>query len=385
MSNHDFERRLGLLLRDTATDIESQADVAPRVRQRLSANGGGLGSRQWLAAASMVAIVALLVGTFVWFKSGQLGSHPVDSSQIVLHLDAAYADSTMTMLEYHITSPRNDVGNIHMEYSPFFPVLTSAIGTPLPEVSGGCTTPRPFSTSQCTRFIPLPLDELGARQTLTLTVTRMMVNEIPLQPIRNPPTLAVTSIVKGLWRASIEVTPIAGTSVPFTGVAQTHGGISIQPLRLDASPHGVRIVIHMGGLTPGSQESPSFTTSAYQPANGDSSGDTPTPTSGATSLGQATLTTPTGPPLLPDNVVNLDSAGKPVRGPNTIPNFDSAGKPLQSPYTIPASGVLDIELVYIQPPHGSVTLTFDHISLGTAGSPLHTITGPWAFSLTIGG
>lgn len=380
MPDNDFDQQLGALLHDTASDIEPQADIAPRVRQRLAANGGRLGSRQWLAVASMVAIVALLVGTFAWFKGRQLGSHPVDSGQIELHLDAAYADATMTTLRYHVTGPHSADKNILVEYSPFFPTLTSASGTFLPEVNNY----NPASGTASATYAPLPADELGARQTLTLAVDRMEMRETPLQ-LGNPPTFPASTIIKGSWRASITVTPIAGTSVPLTNAAQTHGGISIQPLRLDTSPRGIRIVIHMGGLTPGSHESPIFSTSADRSGGSDSPGCSPTRPSGNPSFGSATLTTATGDSCLPDNTFNLDPTGKIVRGPRTITGLDSAGKPVREFYTIPASGTIDIELIYIQSPHGSVTLTFDTVSIDTGAASQHTVTGQWTFNLTIPG
>jgi hypothetical protein len=349
MSDHDFERQLGSLLRDTASDIEPQADVAPRVRQRLAANGGRLGSRQWLAVASMVAIVALLVGTFAWFKGGQLGSHSVDASQIVLHLDAAYADGNMTVLQYHITGPRYDGNNIPIGYDLFFPTLTTASGVVLREMSGSGSASGTVSST----FAPLPADELGARQTLTLTADRM--EEFPLQIVGNPPTEPAHPILHGSWRASIEVTPAAGTSQTLHDAAQTHDRLSIQPLQLDSWPRSVRIVVRMGGLMPGSQENPTFATTT-SPA-----GD------------QATLTFAN----------DAGTSGDPRRVPDTVHLLDPAGKPVQGPYTIPASGTLDIELIYFQPPRGEMALRFDSISLSTGTSSPRFITGPWTFALTI--
>lgn len=354
MPDHEFERQLGPLLRDTASDIEPQADIAPRVRDRLASDGGRLGPRQWIAVASMVAIVTLLVGTFVWFKGGQLGTHPGNSSQIVLHLDAAYADANMTTLQYHVTGPRYNDKNIPVGYVLFFPTLTTASGTVLPESgeASGSDISAPGGVSAI--FAPMPAGELGARQTLTLTADRM--EEIPLQIAGNPPP--AHTIIHGSWRASIEVTPSAGTSQTLHDAAQTHGGISIQLLRLDSWPRSVRIVVRMSGLTPGSQENPTFAT-------------TTSPDSG----GHVTLTlandagTSGDQPRLPDNAHLLDPAGNPVQG----------------PYTIPASGTIDIELTYFQLLRGELALRFDSLSLSIGASSPRTITGPWTFNLTIPG
>src|SRR5260370_14756287 len=106
MPESDFERQLGTLLRQTAAEIPPEVDVSARVHQKVSTSGGWHGSRRWVAVASMVAVVALLAGTFSWFRGA--GPRPGPGS-IVLHVDAAYADATATVVTFHLTGPRTDV------------------------------------------------------------------------------------------------------------------------------------------------------------------------------------------------------------------------------------------------------------------------------------
>ncbi len=74
MPESDFERQLGTLLRQTAADIPPALDVSARVHQKFYTSGGWHGSRRWVTVASMVAVVALLAGTFSWLTRRQRSS-----------------------------------------------------------------------------------------------------------------------------------------------------------------------------------------------------------------------------------------------------------------------------------------------------------------------
>ena len=148
MPESDFERRLGTLLRQTAADIPPELDVSARVHQKISTSGGRHGSRRWVTVASMVAVVALLAGTFSWFRGAGTRPGPRPGPEpIVLHIDAAYADATATVVTFHLTGPRTDVA-----YSAVLTFLTDAAGNSLPIVSEGGNT----SGGSYAFFAPLP-------------------------------------------------------------------------------------------------------------------------------------------------------------------------------------------------------------------------------------
>src|SRR5258707_2751480 len=216
MPESDFERQLGTLLRQTAADIPPALDVSARVHQKFYTSGDWHGSRRWVTVASMVAVVALLAGTFSWFRGA--GPRP-GPEPIVLHIDAAYADATATVVTFHLTGPRTDVA-----YSAVLTFLTDAAGNSLPIVSEGGNT----SGGLYAFFTPLPQPALGVRQTLTLTIT-----EVELIPhhvnVTNSSVVPDRTTVRGPWQGRIAVTPVAGTSTPLRIPVQTHGKFSIQP------------------------------------------------------------------------------------------------------------------------------------------------------------
>src|SRR5258706_1016278 len=165
MPESDFERQLGTLLRQTAADIPPELDVSARVHQKVSTSGDGHGSRRWVTVASMVAVVALLAGTFTWFRGAGTRPGPRPGPEpIVLHVDAAYADATATVVTFHLTGPRTDVA-----YSAASALLADAAGNPLRPVFGSGDA----SGGLYAFFTPLPQPALGVRQTLTLTITEV--------------------------------------------------------------------------------------------------------------------------------------------------------------------------------------------------------------------
>jgi hypothetical protein len=55
--------------------------------------------------------------------------------------------------------------------------------------------------------------------------------------------------------------------------------------------------------------------------------------------------------------------------------------PLGIPDTVDASGAIELELIYRQPLHGPLTLTFESITLYSGGTRGETIHGPWVFTI----
>src|SRR5258708_30027471 len=133
MPESDFERQLGTLLRQTAADIPPARDVSARVHQKFSTSGGWHGSRRWVTVASMVAVVALLAGTFTWIRGAGLRLGP---GPIALRVHAAYADAPAPAVTFHLTGPRAVVS-----YSTASSFLTHAAGNPLPFQSRGGRRP----------------------------------------------------------------------------------------------------------------------------------------------------------------------------------------------------------------------------------------------------
>ncbi len=202
------------------------------------------------------------------------------------------------------------------------------------------------------------------RQTLTLAITDIEL--IPLHVnVTNSSVVPDTATVRGLWQGRVTVTPIAGTSSTLRIPAQTHGKLSIQPLRLDVSPSsppgfdyssgGIRIVLRMSGLTPGTPPAGGFATKDPNPPDG----------SGASGSGDQT---------------SLSAAGYAGMLPAFVYVLDAQGMPPQSQITVDASGASEFELIYILsllPLQGPLTLTFDSITLYSG----EKIPGPWVFTI----
>ncbi len=355
MPESDFERQLGTLLRQTAADIPPALDVSARVHQKFYTSGGWHGSRRWVTVASMVAVVALLAGTFTWFRGA--GTRP-GPGPIALHVDAAYADATATVVTFHLTGPRSDVA-----YSAGSMFLTDAAGNSLQMVFGSGDA----SGGSTAFFTPLPQPALGVRQTLTLTITEIDLLLLHVTNLDGPER----SILKGFWQGRVTVTPIAGTSTPLRIPAQIHGKLSIQPLRLDVSPGsvpgidylpgGVRIVLRMSGLTPGTPQALGLATEYYAPDG-----------SGSTGSGdQSSFSAAGGGGLIPAFVYVLDAQGLAQLGQATVDT----------------SGAIEFELIYLQslqqqsllqvPLQGPLTLMFDSITLNSG----EKIPGPWVFTI----
>jgi hypothetical protein len=349
MPESDFERQLATLLRQTAAEIPPDSEVASRVHhQLLSGSGGQGGGRRWIAAASMVAVVALLIGTLIWFRG--MEARP-GAASIALHVDAAYADATATVVTFHITGPRTDVVYSVAELS-----LTDAVGNSFP-IRSVATGP----SDSYALFAPLPQPALGGRQALTVAATQIWLQPLHL-PDTGPPTVPHVS---GLWQVRLAVTPVAGTSTPLHVAAQTHNNLSILPLRLDVSPGspspgnvylpgGLRIVLQMSGLTPGTRQFPDLATAYTEPGGGGASG----------SGGQSSLSSGGGSGMLPAFVFPVDAHGV----------------PLEIPGAVGTAGSIELELIYLRPPKGPLTLTFETITLSSGKS----ISGPWVFTITGG-
>jgi hypothetical protein len=218
---------------------------------------------------------------------------------------------------------------------------------------------------------PLPQPALGVRQTLTLTITEIDLISLHETNLDGPGR----SILKGLWQGRIAVTPIVGTSTPLRIPAQTHGKLSIQPLRLDVSPGsvpginyqpgGVRIVLRMSGLTPGTPQALGLATEYHAPDG-----------SGSTGSGdQSSFSAAGGGSLLPAFVYVLDAQGF------------AQGLAQLGQATVDTSGAIEFELIYLQslqqqsllqlPLKGPLTLTFDSITLNSG----EKIAGPWVFTI----
>jgi len=358
MAENDFETRLGPLLRQTANDIPSDADVTPRVHSRLYAP-----SRQWLprwsgAAASMVVVVALLVGTLAFFQSH--GAAPVDANQIVLHVDGVDANATLTVVRYHFTAPASFI------YSPLDDTLFDALGNSYFDMSGSGSS----QGGQIADFGPLPPEALQGRQTLTMTIHMIAVMSKTLTPEH---VNATDTVVSGSWRVSFDVTPVPGTSVSLNSAAQTHSGLTIQALRADVAPNsanlpeGLRVVVKLSGLTPGTL--PSFDTSNNSPEGGPTESACPGASGGTSSPndGQVLLSNGDGTQLQPAFVIQLTAAGATT---GLTP--------------VPLDGTAELELIFCVQLQAPVALTFGPVPAATAGGASHVIAGPWVFPLPVG-
>lgn len=409
MNSKKIERRLPDLLRETAEQVSQEVDLRQRIAARLLAQPGptqanhhrqhmphnagdqpmnqpmprprlaALQSRPALLMAALIAVLVLASAfafarplVLSWFGDSSLQSialqdgTPINRSVkvqgVTLTLDDGYADAARTVLTMHF-----DSGDTKREFSPapdIRPRLVDAQGTVY----------TPFASSQLNEdalmeFSPLPSDALGTPQELTFVIDEMSSNP------SNPQNQG--AIVTGPWQIAFQLTPQAGHAIALDVAPETHGGITLQPERLDLTPAGVRLLVRESGLPPDTVvfSVKHFATHlddilACPPGQGvcgslGGSGD------GA----RMQLAAPGGQTLVPGWV-------------NVVSPAPQDGVPINQQAVGP-SGTAEIEFLFFSPvkdPRGTARVTFDEVRFASAtgpSAPEQSIPGPWSFTLSL--
>jgi hypothetical protein len=395
----DFERDLHALLRRAASQVAPRSDLTPIVRERLLAGARVPGDRTHLrfgaavASLSTVLVIALLAGGFWWLRAGSLPSVatptrvaatetpetftyptiPCDprsrqqytqtlptpvaedhssainkastSNGITLRVQRAYADAAELALSYQVTPLRDP------DFSSL--TLTDETGATYSLIEGVWT----IEKGGRMLFGPPAQEKLGSAHTYTLTVSQMGIPN-PINPEK---------MVKGLWRVSFALTPVAGPSKALSNKPVTRNTVTLQPLQLDlapaggldGSPGGARLVIRASGL-------PSQTTVEGMTRFNTLSRDS----GGCSSNGVLLLRQADGTWVFPEHVV--------ARYPAPDGNQQQ---------TVDADGTMEFEAIFpltmSQARGAALTLVLDHLQIETdINQKPTTVDGPWSFHIT---
>lgn len=395
----EFEDRLRTLLARAAEVIPADTDLSARVRHahaqgmRRGGAGGGASSRHLLATIAAVLVVGLLAGVLTFARPGRSrqpvggvtgastttattvstqvivppicrpldpstppsvatpDGTPIDHSVaigrhaslngITLTIDRAYADTTQTIVSYHMQTNINPP----LPYTGVF--LSDALGHHYVSYSSSWSMDRGGTFV----FPPLPPEKLSTPQTLTFVAPQML--------LPNPTKPGPGANVDGPWQITFSLTPVAGTSVALHSTPLTRNGLTVQPLRLDVAPAGggldgatggARAVVRLSGLVPGGQLS-DLSFDAILTLGGGSSSNC--------GGGLLELVLPNGRQIMPGFVHPLEQ-------------------------TVSSSGTVDLEALFFTPiPSGTrITLYLDRLPVQIAGAAKSTqISGPWEFQL----
>ena len=233
----------------------------------------------------------------------------------------------------------------------------------------------PGDTLYALLFAPLPTSEMGSAQTLVFQESRVFYSYTPPPPQATGHSL--TGSVTGSWKLSFDLRPSRGTDIALHDPAQTHDGITVQPLSLEVASQGdpdglegaARIVVRVSGL-PADEPAAAianFDVALFYPNGGgyDVGG------------GAKVLLTPLG-----------DKAQKP--GFVLAIGADGVALPLESSQPVGASGTVELEMLFFGPLQAtkftsgieSGALTFETINVGSQAQQI-AISGPWDFEIPI--
>jgi hypothetical protein len=402
----NIESRVRQLLAQYADEAPREANLEARVRDLLTSqpprrhsaaprlpSWGRLGG--WARAGVSVALVlVLLAGFFAVLRlranTANTTHCPIVQAQgkiklcsnqhigVSFTVGQTFADPTRTVAELHfkMTGANLPFGHEGALEEPNLSVFSWDIA--ITDSQGHSYGVNPLATSlpgadryanvsatptHWAEFDPLPQTMLSAPQTLTLRLNEVMLNYSPAS--FGQPYMPYI-VIRGPWTTTFQVTPQPGRSISFHAMPQTHNGITIQPLRLDADPTGAqfdqamggeRLVLRVSGLPPNTQpHTLGQWATKFTYANG-------------------TESTSTGSP---NPVLNFEGQ---------YPAYAAgmaAGGPLVPKVVAGPSGTLDVEVIFLLPSlpnlSGAQTLTISGITNESGG----VTQGPWDFTLSLG-
>lgn len=390
------EHGVSLLLRQGAEHIPSNVDLWPRLEQALASNrqqvepGYIKGAIQTFFSSSVphsfwgrsaVVIVlsaALLLSAFAFarplifswlgdsglktiaLQNGTLINQQVTVHGVTLQIEQGYADAARTALTMNINSSGRS-GTAIPQLNTM--VLVDTQGHVYPAI--GSTQ---VQKQGLIEFAPLTLDELGASQSLTLIVQTMFLSG------------DIGASVTGPWQITFQLHPQAGRSVTLSVAPETHGGIAIQPLRMDIAPTGARLLIRLSGFR---ADTSRFSLTDFALHGDDIVGCPPgagycVTTSVVSDGALLQLRGSDGQTLMPTWVGTADAITSDVAA---IP---SANQPVGQ------TGSIVLEVLFLTPlhaAHGIAHLTIDLVRYTTvnasSSTPEQVANGPWVFDLAL--
>jgi hypothetical protein len=218
-------------------------------------------------------------------------------------------------------------------------------------------------------FLPLPSGDLGTSQTLTFVVDAM--SREPSNPD------ATRATIVGPWLVTFHLTPQAGRPIPLDVAPQSHGGITLQPERLDLTPAGVRLLVRESGLPP---DASIFSVKHFATRQDDIVACPPGQHVCGESFGtgdgaKMQISAPGGQTLVPGWV-------------NVVSPVPVAGVPIGQ-QALGSAGTAEIEFLFFSPikaTQGAAHVTFDEVRYASAtdsSAPEQIVPGPWSFVLPL--
>lgn len=391
MRRHYLEEHVELLFRRTADTVPPDLDLAPDImrqaaqrQRRLATNPMRASMPEWAYPVfAAVLVIALIVSGFTWARplifqwmgNGSLEHATLEHATtvnrsmtvagITLHVEQAYADAALTAVTFHMTSAQASKTSFSMDGEA---LLVGADQTHYRAI-----TSVGFNDEYLAEFEPMALDKLNFVQTLTLTLPSMRASGSQTGP--GP------SIV-GPWQITFRITPQVGRSITLDQTPVTHDGVTVQPLRLDLAPAGVRLLIRFSGLAPNTlrfglkhfvthQEMGGILRNADGSGVGFSS-------SGTSDGGPLQLDGPNGQRLIPEWIAL----------PDDLPPDEqdvSLGRQVVGP-----SGSLVLSVLFFTPlsaQNGVARLTLDQVDVAIVdahGNEAERLrNGPWTFQLSL--
>lgn len=426
-----FQERLPNLLARTAGHVSPSPAFARQVRRRVESGLRRAPRSRFsvsfaaLAPVGSVALVALILVAFAWALLGRgwsgwsgwsgfrLGSpretaptcvgptrpynpnptptaHAADhsvhvggsssASGVTITLDRAYADATQTVVTYTATSTNTQTAPIITLDSPY--LVDAAAGAHYPALSTGASQLSGNQYEDIFVFAPLPQSALGTPQQLTFEATG--VESAP------PDGQTTPTYLTGMWAIPFTITPVAGTAIPVSLPAQTHGGVTIQVEEVDIAPAGggidmqnggARVRYRMSGLPADMRlaDATQYTTTFQTLSEGSL-----TASEGPACHDLLTLKLASGQELVPGFVLTNGEY---------VPDSPHVNVGQVGPL-VGASGSVEIEALFYAPiPSGGATMTINSALVSsmrdgyvvshntTVAIDSHIVQGPWIFDL----
>jgi hypothetical protein len=331
-----------------------------------------------------VLVIALIISAFTWaqplifqwlgspslqtatFDHATTVNRRVTVAGITLHVEQAYADAALTAVTFQLTSAHAARTSFDVDRAS---LLIGADGARYGLIIGVG-----LDADHLSEFEPLPLDRLGAPQTLTLVLPSVRANG---------PEGELGTAVTGPWQLTFQVNPQPGRSVVYDQAPVVHAGVAIQPLRLDLAPTGARLLLRISGLAPNTALFPLKHFVTHQELGGirpesDFGLRVGVSLQGTSDGGPLELVGPGGLRLIPAWIAL----------PSTSPAGDS-GLPLNRQVVGPSGSVV-LSVLFFTPlsaSHGSARLTLDQIDVvanpGTGTETERLAHGPWTFTLPL--
>jgi hypothetical protein len=389
--NHDsLDQQVAHLMHKLADGTPKSVDLLPRIHQQLTSSSAGSSNgmsffahlqavpRWSYMVVSMVLVAGLLFSGFAFARPlifswlGDNGLHGVSlhgadhvgsmvtMKDITLQVEQVYADAARTAItmrlqaphEQGVVTPRLDQTYLLDSQGHRYAALT---GT---QVDG----------EGLFEFIPLPLDALNSEQSLTLAVESVFPS-------------SGTSPITGPWQVHFKVHTQAVRSITFTQAPDARHGVTVQPVRLDVTSTGARLLMRFSGLAPNTSL---FDLTQFAQNGGDAIVGCPP----NTSVCVDSHSTSDGA------LLHLQGGDKQVLEPSWVvasdPGTSGVGLLPKATQTVGPDGSALIEILFFTPlrvTNGDALLTIDQLPLRSAqldaNGQEQIVNGPWSFILPL--